>query len=348
VRKSTSLWFAAALVAAVVGIYLIGSGLDWRRYGDNVTEEMTYYPSGRLLKVADIGFDAVVADLMWLKGIQYYGEHRKTDRAYPLAAHIFSTITDLDPGFIGAYRFGALVLAEDVGSAPLAITLLRKGIRENPDAWELPFDLGFLYFIDLADYSKAAHYFRFASRIGDAPDIARRFTAFAYLKAGKIEVAQALWEEVARSTSNKIMRQVAKVALQNLDLDAAVEKLSELVERFRANRGRFPATLDDLVEAGLVKAIPPDPFGGTYFLDPRMNTVTSTTRAREVADGATAVLRLSLERFHGRTGHFPDSLLELKSGGFIDEIPIVPGAEVKYDPAGGAIRYDLLWRDKRR
>jgi hypothetical protein len=348
VKKSTSALLIVALAGVAVGVYAIGTGLDSRRYSDNVIEDLTYYPSGRLLKVADLGFDALVADMMWMKGVQYYGEHRKTDQLYPLAAHIFSAITDLDPGFIGAYRFGALVLAEDVGSDPLAIELLRKGIRENPDVWELPFDLGFLYFIDLADYSKAAHYFRFASRIGGAPDITRRFTAFAYRKAGKIEVARALWEEVARSTSNSVMRQVAMVAIENLDLDAVVEKLSELVQRFRANRGGFPATLDDLVEAGLIETIPPDPFGGAYFLDPRTNTVTSTTRAREGADRAAAILRGSLDSFHGRTGRFPDSLLELKSEGFVDEIPIVPGAEVNYDPAGGAIRYDLLWRDKRR
>lgn len=336
------------LVAAAAAIYTIRSGLDYRRYSGDVVEELMYYPSGRLLKVADLGFGSLVADFMWLKGIQYYGEHRKTDKKYPLAEHIFSSITNLDPAFIGAYRFGAIVLSEDADTPAGAIGLLKKGLRSNPDRWEIPFDLGFIYFVALDDYAKAAHYFRFASRGAEAPDIARRFTAFAYRKAGRTDVARSLWEEMYRSSTNQAVRATAEYSIKRIDMDAATGWLAEAAERFRAAKGAFPRDLADLVAAGLVDAIPQEPFGGAYFIDPRTASVSSTTKAEEDAELARRALVRSLKRYAASKGHYPQSLTELKQEGFIAEIPTVVGAEVTYDPSTGTVGFDFAWRESRQ
>ena len=82
------------LVAAGFFIYTLGVTLNYRRYSDDVVEEMMYFPSGSLLELASAGNETLIADFLWLRGIQYYGEHRRTDRSYPLAEHVFSTITE--------------------------------------------------------------------------------------------------------------------------------------------------------------------------------------------------------------------------------------------------------------
>jgi tetratricopeptide (TPR) repeat protein len=335
-------------MVAAVAIHGIKSGLDYRRYAHDVAEELMYYPSGRLLSVADLGFGPVIADVMWLRGIQYYGEHRRTDIKYPLAEHIFSTITNLDPGFLGAYRFGAMVLAEDAGTPAAAIGLLKKGLRSNPERWEIPFDLGFIYFIALDDYAKAAHYFRFASRLEDSPEVAKRFTAFAYRKAGRYDLARALWEEMYRSSSNQVVRTVAEFSIKRIELDATVQEIAEAAERYRAARGAFPRELSDLVAAGLMGSLPRDPFGGSYFLDPRTEAVSSTTKAEGDAEAAERNLTQSLKRYMALKGHYPQSLTELKQEGLIAEIPTVVGAEVTYDPATGSVGFDFAWREIRQ
>lgn len=341
-RRSVSIWLTVMLVAAGVLIYVIRSGMDYRRYSADVVEELTYYPSGRLLKVADLGFTSLVADIMWLRGIQYYGEHRAGDRRYPLAEHIFSSITDLDPEFIGAYRFGAIVLSEDAGTPAGAIDLLRKGLGPNPDHWELPFDLGFTYFIVLNDYARAAHYFRFASSMEGSPEIARRFTAFAYRKAGKADLAEALWDEIYRSSENEAVRETALYSIKKIELDKTVQALSEALYRFRSVRGAEPSSLHALVAAGFAGGIPADPFGGAYFLDPKMGVVSSTTQAAEGSTQAKYFVSKAVKRFLSERGSFPGDLQELKREGFIAEIPRVPGTEVSYDPETGSVAYDLV------
>jgi tetratricopeptide (TPR) repeat protein len=346
VRKSVSILLVLVLVASAAAIYVVRVGLDCRRYSGEVREELTYYPSGRLLKVADLGYSALAADVLWLRGIQYYGEHRKTDLRYPLAEHIFSTITNLDPDFIGAYRFGALVLSEDAGSVAGAVDLLRRGLRSNPEAWQIPFDLGFIYFMGLNDYSKAAHYFRLSSQLPGAPEVARRFSAFAYRKSGKPEVAKALWEEMLESSSNEVLREMALDSIKRIDRETTIAALDQAVGRFRSERGRLPGSLAELVSAGSAGAIPPDPLGGSYFLDRDTETVSSTSKAKDEADLATRRLQRLLTQYQESHGAFPESLADLKADGLIAEIPRVAGTKITYDPGSGRVAYRLVGEDR--
>ena len=343
--KSHTLLGFAILIGASILICLLGATLNHKRYSGDVIQELMYFPSGRMLKVASLGYDTLIADLLWLRGIQYYGEHRRSDQDYPLAEHVFSTITDLDPYFIGAYRFGAFVLAQDVGQPAAGIELLRKGMRNNPDRWQLPFDLGFMYFIDMEDNTKAGHFFRFASRFADAPDITKRFSAFAYRKAGRNSIAKALWEEIYRSSPNEVVREGAEYALKNIHLDETVDALSTLVDRFRSDNGRSPRGLNELVTSGLVKGIPHDPFGGDYFLDPGRQKVMSTTKVTDHAERTKTFLEKLTGRYLDKKGHYPASVVDLAEEGLVPEVPEVTGARMVYDSGTGTIEYVFAWEE---
>jgi tetratricopeptide (TPR) repeat protein len=344
VRKPVTVLLVTVMIAAGAAIVRLGATLDQRRYADDIIEELTYFPSGRFMTLADLGFGTLIADAMWLRGIQYYGTHRKSDRAYPLAEHVFATLTDLDPQFINAYRFGALVLAEDVGATGAAIDLLRKGIRNNPDRWEIPFDLGFIHFVQRNDWARAAHYFRFASRLENSPEITRRFTAFAYKKAGRTDLSRALWEELYASTDNAVMKETAEAAIKNICIDETTQALSGAVAKFHEATGRVPTGLSDVVKAGLAKEVPAEPFGGFYFIDPATGRVLSTSRVTVLAAKAVAVLQKAVERHNGRTGSLPQSLADLVSEGLVEQLPEVEGARLAYDPASGTVTCDLVWK----
>ncbi|HVP56478.1 MAG TPA: hypothetical protein VMU02_00140 [bacterium] len=344
-RSLVTVMMVLVLISAAAAITKVAATLDHRRYEGDVVEELTYFPSGRFLELADLGFGALIADGMWLRGIQYYGAHHKSDKAYPLAEHIFSTITDLDPEFISAYRFGGIVLSEDVGATGAAIDLLKKGIRSNPGRWELPFDLGFIYFVDCNDCAKAARYFSLASRMDNPPEITKRFTAFAFRKAGKTEVARALWQQLYDSTGNRVIKDAAAAAIKNIDLDTTVQQLSALVERFRQNSGRYPAEISDLVRAGLARRIPEDPFGGSYLIDGETHHVLSTSRVEDEAAKTVESLTKAIERFNRQNGRFPASLEELKSAGLIETVPEVEGARLAYERSTGKATCNPVWRE---
>jgi tetratricopeptide (TPR) repeat protein len=345
VTRTQKIVLVLLLIGAVAGVCGLGTVLDYQRYSGDIVEELTYFPSGRFLRIASLGYQALASDLLWLKGIQYYGEHRRGDKYYPLADHIFSTVTDLDPRFLGAYRFGAFVLAQDMGQPALGVRLLKKGMVSNPGSWQLPFDLGFLYFTS-ADDAKAAHFFRMASQLEDSPEIARRFSAFAYRRAGRADVALSLWEEIYRSSTNSVIKESALYSIKSIRRDQIGETITGLVEAFNAKRGRFPHGLRDLVDAGLIDVIPGDPFGGAYFFDPTSRRVLCTTAVEEEAQRTRDYLERKARQYHDEAGHFPTSISELVSEGLIDRVPDVTGASLHYDASDGGVHYVYSWEEQ--
>jgi len=208
-RRSAAAWGIALLLGAAVFVL---ADLSWRVVPHpHPLEELSYYPSGRLLKPATLGHAATAADLAWLRAVQYYGEHRFTDNRFMRMEHVFDILTTLDPGFRPAYVFGSFALAQEGHDFPAAERLMLKGLAANPASGELAFQLGFLYFVRPGgrDLARAARYFEQASFQADGPPQSARFAAFARQNGGELIGAYELWAQVERTSPNPLLRELA-------------------------------------------------------------------------------------------------------------------------------------------
>lgn len=186
--------------------------------------EVLYLPSGCFLNQAALGYRDLAADVLWFKTVQYYGGYRLGENDIALFSHLIDVITDLDPNFVFAYVFGALIMAEDLGCFEEGIELLKKGMWNNPTEWWFPYEIGFLYYVDARDFGTAVRYFRLASRLPGAEEIAGRFAAFVAAKAGYIETSIAMWEELARKSEHEYIRDLARRYIEKLRERSADEK----------------------------------------------------------------------------------------------------------------------------
>jgi len=175
-----------------------------------------YLPSGKFMEQVSLGYNQITADIIWSQAVQYYGGYRKGDHDLAYFEGLIHLVTDLDPHFIFPYRFGALVLSQDMEAFDRGIAVLRKGMHHNPTNWELPFAIGFLYFVDVGNPDMAARYFDLASRMPGAPDLARRFAAFVYLRAGHNEMSIRMWEVLRETTDEPYMKELAERYLEKL------------------------------------------------------------------------------------------------------------------------------------
>ena len=189
-------------------------------------EELSYYPSGAHLAPATLGHAESAADLAWLRAVQYYGEHRFTDNRFVRMEHVFDILTSLSPGFVPAYVFGAFALAQEGRDFPAAERIMLKGLAANPESGELAFEAGFLYFVRPGgrDFENAARYFTQASRQPDAPPEAARFAAFAEQQSGGLSVAYALWQDVARNSRNRYLRDMALRQMREIEAAIAARR----------------------------------------------------------------------------------------------------------------------------
>jgi len=175
-----------------------------------------YLPSGKFVEEASLGYKQIVADAIWFQAIQYYGGFRKEEHDLRYFEGLIGLVTDLDPHFVFPYVFGAVVMSQDMESFDSGLRLLQKGMRHNPTNWKLPFEVGFLYFVDAGNHDMAARYFDLASRMPGAPDLTRRFAAFVYSRAGHEALSIRMWEELKETTEEPYMRELADRYLEKL------------------------------------------------------------------------------------------------------------------------------------
>ena len=191
-------------------------------------EELSYYPSGTWLRPAALGESSAWADVLWLRAVQYYGQHRETDNLFVKMAHVFDIITTLDPQFQNAYVFGGTSLCQEGKQFEAGVALLEKGVRNNPDAWIYPFELGFVNYVSRRNLTRATFDFAQAAREPDAPEYCQRFAAFSGQRAGYAEVALELWRQVAFTTSNSVMRNKACEQMRKLARGRPIERQVEV------------------------------------------------------------------------------------------------------------------------
>jgi TPR repeat protein len=182
-----------------------------------------------------LGHAETAADVAWLRAVQYYGEHRRTDLRFTQMGHVFDILTSLAPHFVPAYIFGAFALAQEGFQFSEAERLMLKGIENNPTSGALAFEFGFLYYVRPGgrDLHQAAAYFEQAAEQADGPPQAARFAAFARQHAGDLRVAQQLWLDVYEHSRNRLMREMAErelvkiqEALETGHAEIAVKKLT--------------------------------------------------------------------------------------------------------------------------
>lgn len=231
-----------------------------------LVEEMMYFPSGKFLKPVLIEYQDLGADLVWLRAIQYYGHHLMTDLKYEWLGHIFEILTRLDPFFVGAYHFGSMTMAWDARQPTSAIELLRTGTKNNPLKWQLPFDIGFIYYSLLNDYDAAGYYFLIASKLPDAWNVLPRWSAFAYERAGKNDVSRQIWTDLYNQTNNQAIKALAERNLALIQVDEDIAILQAAVKKYRTTFNKNPPSLYELFKIGYVKYLPEDPWGGLYVL----------------------------------------------------------------------------------
>ncbi len=181
-----------------------------------------YLPSGKLVEQTSLGYRELAADLVWFQAVQYFGGYAKSQHSLEYFNGLIDIVTDLDPHFIFPYVFGAIVMSQDLGDLPRGVEVLKKGMRANPERWELPFEIGFLYYISTADTEAAAHYFALASRLPGGGDRARRFAAFVMSRGGHTETSIRMWQELAESTDQPYMRDMAQRYIEQLQREGRI------------------------------------------------------------------------------------------------------------------------------
>jgi len=289
-------WLPPALIIALVAGFLlvrVQQRLDATLGDYRTKEQLLYLPSGEWVKRLSLGYDGLMACIYWTRAVQHFGRQRLGEKEYKLLYSLLDITTTLDPQLILAYRFGAIFLTEKPPGGPgrpdQGVTLLEKGIRQNPDYWRLWYDLGFVYYRGLQDYQRAAAAFYKGAEHPDAAHWMRVMAAKVEAEGATREHARFLWTELYNSTDDPTIRQSALSHLVGLRVDEEIEFLQGLVDRYGEKTGTRPRSFAELAAVGMIRGQPLDPLGDPYqiapdgrvLLHPQSPIITSTLGRRE-------------------------------------------------------------------
>ena len=277
-RRTRDLAFVVAAVAA------FGLAVTLQMTRDRLfprdtrhVEQILYVRSGTALKRMTLSFDALAADVYWIRAIQHYGGDRlsgpQAQTKYQLLYPLLDLTTTLDPYFNIAYRFGAIFLSEAYPGGPgrpdQSIALLRKAIVAMPHKWQYYHDIGFVYYWRFRDYDNAALWFQRAAQQPGAPIWLKPLAAAMLAHGDDRAAARFLWQQIAQSEEPWLRRNAEHALLQLQALDQ-IDQLAALIARFP------PAAGDQYSWAELARHIrvrPHDPTGTPYEIDPATGRV---------------------------------------------------------------------------
>ncbi len=223
--KRFGILWGGIFAVALAGSIFIGRGLEARGEARRLTEESLYIPSATFLRYASLGHQTMVADLMWIRTVQYFGEElerrrelnqpRDSKERYKFLYPLLDLTVSLDPQFVRAYRFGGVLLTV-VKRYDEAIALYAKGYAANPDRWEMPHDIGRVYYLDLKDHEKALYWWKITNDLPGRPNYISRFVPRLYAQTGQKEIAIELWLEMLEATDSKTVRAIILLELQKV------------------------------------------------------------------------------------------------------------------------------------
>ncbi len=269
-RRQTTFIASGCLAISLIVTILILRRVDQLR-PQATLDEVLYISSPKVLERASLGYKGLMADIYWTRTVQYFGQrHYRSAQSYNLLAPLLEITTHLDPHLLVAYQFGASFLAPKPPSGPgqpdRAVQLIEYGIQNNPNEWRLYYDLGFVYYMELKDYAKAAEAFERGSRVANAHPFLKLFAAQMAQHAGEYETARTLWIATYQTTRDGHIRSNAVEHLRALKVDEDVTRLQSALKRFGERTGRLPSSLSELALAERLQGIPADPDGNPYKL----------------------------------------------------------------------------------
>jgi tetratricopeptide (TPR) repeat protein len=228
-----------------------------------------------------LGFNALAADWYWMRALQYVGRKVhdyegdiQLDDMRPVGLNMLAPLLDsattLDPQFLPAYEYGAVVLpAVDVDAA---IKLVKKGIAANPASWRLYQHLGYIYW-QRGRFAEAAEAYRQGAQLPGVPSCMNAMSAQMASQGGSRATAREIYRRMYEQADDDETRTLAAKRLLQLQSWDERDALRRVLASFRARAGRCPATWREVapvlraarvpVDAG---GAPIDPTGAPYVL----------------------------------------------------------------------------------
>src|SRR6202051_3810914 len=216
--------YIALLLFVLLGfacVWRLQERIDVRQRAMVSEDDQLMLRSSKLVKGLSLEYAPLVADIYWTRVVQYFGnKHAGQQPDLRLLWPLLDVTSVLDPQLMPVYHFGSMFLSDaaprGAGRPDLAVELLERGLKANPDEWRLYYDLGFVYYFDMKDYAKASAALYEGSKRPHADLWMRVMAARVAAEGESFETSTFLWRDVYNTTKDPSLKENALNHLQLL------------------------------------------------------------------------------------------------------------------------------------
>jgi hypothetical protein len=266
--------YIALLLFVLLGfacVWRLQERIDVRQRAMVSEDDQLMLRSSKLVKGLSLEYAPLVADIYWTRVVQYFGNKQAANQVdLRLLWPLLDVTSVLDPQLMPVYHFGSTFLSDaspgGAGRPDLAVELLERGLRANPDEWRLYYDLGFVYYFDRKDYAKASAALYEGSKNPKAFIWMKAMAAKIATEGNSTETSNFLWQDVYNTTKDPLVKQNALRHLQLLRAEDDRKQIDTVADEYQKRFGRRPVRMSELVQSGLLRGAPVDALGYPYIL----------------------------------------------------------------------------------
>lgn len=264
----------------VVALYALVAQQLYRHRAANMTQEIQV----RLPLFAQVGMAAgdryLAANLAGFRALIVSTEAMRPEN-YRVLAQVQRDVAWLNPAHEDNYYIAAAILPWNGNDVDAAQEVLRRAMTARPYDWQPDFYYAFHLYHFKRDPASAAKVLQEAAAKASAENdrlVLLNLAARWYEKGYNPNVAIGVLKAMAESSQPGGFR---TYLLKRAERLRGLAELQRAAEDYRTQRGVPIRSLDDLVAAGLIKAVPKDPFGRGYTVNDKGEPILAPRRKRQ-------------------------------------------------------------------
>ncbi len=263
------------LLALFAYLAAVGLNYDRQRYfAAGLRDELRFAPPFKVVELLALDQRGLAADLFFIRVIQHTGSLVWKPLSFAIDSDwkyaLIDLVTRLDPKYYDAYLFAGMGMIQEFDDIFRARPILERGCEVFPESWELPFWLGYDFYVYQNDYENAARYFWQAAEKPGAPTSFLALLLRSLQEQGAYARAREVMARMARSAPTPGLKKLYEKKTLRF---AHLARLQAAAEAFKRREGRFPKRMEELVRAGFIPRLPADPFGRPYRWDRKQRRV---------------------------------------------------------------------------
>lgn len=246
-----------------------------------IEEKLGYVPSVAVVKALAVDQKELAGASLVMKVLMYFGGIvGKAQKVRVISeppdlqgmSRILHGAVQLDPYNMDVYYFAQGFLTWDARQFKVANNLLEYGMKYRTWDWYLPFFAGFNSAYFMKDYAKAAEYYKKAGYLS-GQDLHKNLAGRYLQESGQTDLAIVYLSAMEKGEKNDVLKKNYQIRLQAF---TEVHRIEQARDRYQANMGKPPESIEQLQRVGLLTPAPVDPYGGRFYLESSGKVVTTS------------------------------------------------------------------------